>query len=403
MNEANAAPKVFPRLLTTWARFALFLSLFAPDPLGGALAQYIPPPASQTYAPAARVTTAPAETPRATRQAQRRSQSARLRQRDARAAAIKKKSRPVAAAASEAKDATPTRDKSNKLIILAGQAQTTIARGAEELAALMNAGGLEADAKIGPISLAQLNDGAAGDVAILQSDALEDARRESGPALTRKLTFIARLFNQEVHILVRAGVKNFADLEGRTIASAAPDTPEGRSAAKLFKYAGLHPQLLEMDPTTALARLESGDVDAAIFVGGKPVPALAGRTIAGLKLVAIPYKGAMQDFYYPAQITKADYPDLVGAGDGVDTVAIGTVLVTFDAKPGSQAYKKLTQFTHIFFERFGALRDGAHHPKWREVNLAADLPGWRRFQPAQKWLDQKQQDSSPPPRLSNVK
>src|SRR5262249_61407503 len=28
------------------------------------------------------------------------------------------------------------------------------------------------------------------------------------------------------------------------------------------------------------------------------------------------------------------------------------------------------------------------HVKWREVNLAATLPGWKRFDAAQAWLDQ---------------
>ena len=27
------------------------------------------------------------------------------------------------------------------------------------------------------------------------------------------------------------------------------------------------------------------------------------------------------------------------------------------------------------------------HPKWREVSLAAQLPGWTRFEAAQTWLD----------------
>jgi hypothetical protein len=26
------------------------------------------------------------------------------------------------------------------------------------------------------------------------------------------------------------------------------------------------------------------------------------------------------------------------------------------------------------------------HPKWKDVNLAAQVPGWTRFVPAQEWL-----------------
>ena len=40
-----------------------------------------------------------------------------------------------------------------------------------------------------------------------------------------------------------------------------------------------------------------------------------------------------------------------------------------------------------FFSRFPEFLDDSHHPKWREVNLAARLPGWQRFGPAERWLE----------------
>jgi TRAP-type uncharacterized transport system substrate-binding protein len=439
MNERPAPRKGIPRLVATLPGLALFLSLLSLAPIGSAQAQYIPPPPSQTFAPAQGVTTtAPEATAPATTT---RSKSARARKREAAAAeeaapaeprkarahrmtraekraaarqaraearaearaaaAAKKKSRVTKAAATQDEEdeaPAPATQTNTKLTILGGQPQTTVARGAQELVDLMKTANLDAEAKTGPVSIAQLSEPDGADLAIVQSDTLEEARRDANSGLQRKLTFIARLFNQEIHIVARPGVKTFAELDGRTIATSALDTPEGRTAAKLFERAGIHPRLLEMEPSIALARLGRGEIDAAIFVGGKPAPALADLSIAGLKLISIPYKGALQDFYYPAQITKADYPNLVTSDKGVDTVAISTVLMALEAKPGSPRYKKLTQFTQTFFERFGALRDAAHHPKWREVNLAADVPGWRRFQPAQKWLD-----NAPAPRVSSMK
>ncbi|MGA9726157.1 MAG: hypothetical protein WBQ84_01615, partial [Methylocella sp.] len=53
----------------------------------------------------------------------------------------------------------------------------------------------------------------------------------------------------------------------------------------------------------------------------------------------------------------------------------------------------LDLFVHALFLRFSELQTGPHHLKWREVNLAATLPGWSRFPPAQRWLDQQEFDS----------
>ncbi len=39
-----------------------------------------------------------------------------------------------------------------------------------------------------------------------------------------------------------------------------------------------------------------------------------------------------------------------------------------------------------FFNKFDQFQQPPRHPKWREVNLTAEVPGWTRFQPAQDWL-----------------
>jgi hypothetical protein len=32
------------------------------------------------------------------------------------------------------------------------------------------------------------------------------------------------------------------------------------------------------------------------------------------------------------------------------------------------------------------------HPKWQEVNLGANLPGWKRFPASQQWLERHSAD-----------
>ena len=422
MNEAHLSRKGFRGVAATLQSLALILPLGLSAPL--AFAQYIPPPAAQTFAPTQGAATGTAGEAEATTRGSRRSRARHKITRPTAEAidaeSVAEPSRPQrstrrsrAAARAEARaarSATPdtpaeTPAPLSEVTLLAGEAQTTNARGAQDIAGLLAQSGFVIKLQSGKISLAQLADPdsqSQADLASLQSDVLEDARREGGPDITRKVAYIARLYNQEIHIVARGDVTQFADLATRTVAVGGPDTPEGRTATTFFARAGLKPTLAVMDQKTALERLGRGQIDAALFIGGKPAPALANSLAelagAGLHLLAIPYKGALQEFYYPAQIKGADYPGLVTAGAPVDTIAIGTVLVALDARPGSPRYKALTQFTEVFFGKFGALREGSHHPKWREVNLAADVPGWRRFMPAQKWLDR-----APAPRLSSVK
>ena len=46
-----------------------------------------------------------------------------------------------------------------------------------------------------------------------------------------------------------------------------------------------------------------------------------------------------------------------------------------------------SSFVGAFFPRIARLQASPRHLKWREVNLAATLPGWTRFAAAQDWLD----------------
>jgi hypothetical protein len=46
----------------------------------------------------------------------------------------------------------------------------------------------------------------------------------------------------------------------------------------------------------------------------------------------------------------------------------------------------VARFIDAFFGKFPQFLQPPHHPKWRDVNLAAQVPGWTRFGPAQDWL-----------------
>ena len=80
----------------------------------------------------------------------------------------------------------------------------------------------------------------------------------------------------------------------------------------------------------------------------------------------------------------------------VDTVAVGAVLVAANFNVKSERYRNLANFVEAFFTGFQPLLDPGHHPKWSEVNIAAELPGWRRFPPAEQWLQRNTQTAGAP-------
>jgi len=66
--------------------------------------------------------------------------------------------------------------------------------------------------------------------------------------------------------------------------------------------------------------------------------------------------------------------------------------------PGDHGrHQRLARFVDAFFTKFPEIQKPPRHPRWKNVNLAATMDGWTRFQPAQEWLDRMASGSRQPP------
>jgi hypothetical protein len=100
----------------------------------------------------------------------------------------------------------------------------------------------------------------------------------------------------------------------------------------------------------------------------------------------VPYSTQFHEDYYPASVSHDDYPNLIPKGQSIDTIAYGSMIVAYNWPKGSDRHRRIAQFVDTFFAKFNEFQKPPRHPKWREVNLAAQVPGWRRFDAAEEWL-----------------
>ncbi len=73
--------------------------------------------------------------------------------------------------------------------------------------------------------------------------------------------------------------------------------------------------------------------------------------------------------------------------DRIDTIAVPAVLAVYNWPANTERYRKVQRFVQYLFINFSKLQHPPYHPKWRDVNLAATIPGWTRFSVAQDMLD----------------
>lgn len=231
------------------------------------------------------------------------------------------------------------------------------------------------------------------DIAILQTDILDYAREQQlFPGIETSITYIAKLYNEEFHLLARPEINSITDLANQKVNIDLRDSGTAITAGRLFDLLNLPVSLTNDPPEVALEKLRNGEIAALAFVAGKPAPLFRElKGDDGLHLLAVPFKPAMAAGYLPARLTPADYPGLVPQSRPVDTVGVGTVLVAANLQQAPERYRNVANFVEAFFTGFQSLLEPGHHPKWREVNLAAELSGWRRYPPAEQWLQRNLQ------------
>jgi TRAP-type uncharacterized transport system substrate-binding protein len=209
--------------------------------------------------------------------------------------------------------------------------------------------------------------------------------------IRRKLVYITVLHTEEFHLLVRQDIRNIADLDGKTVSLGEQDSAGDVLGREVFDAAGVKINAVNLDLDAALDQLQHGQISAALVLSGKPVKPLLtlNARLQALRFLPIPYSQPLARDFLPSKLQHADYPNIIADGESVDTVAIESALFAYNWPARSQRFELLENFTQSFFSRFPELREDNHHPKWREVNLAAQLPGWERFGPAERWLDRQ--------------
>ncbi|MCO5167657.1 MAG: TAXI family TRAP transporter solute-binding subunit [Planctomycetes bacterium] len=225
------------------------------------------------------------------------------------------------------------------------------------------------------------------DLALVQEDLVADALRTPAVApLLARVRLLAPLFAEEVHLAtLQGGPEGPAALRGKVVAMGAVGSGTLLTARRLLRLAGLARGDVSgraIGGARALEALRAGRAQAAFFVGGQPLPLLAG---GGVRLAPIP----AAEGYADAMITGEAY-GWVGAP--VPTVATRALLLCRrDLEPAAAGALVRALFAH-------RRNLAAEHPKWAELDPAAPAgpEGLKPHTGAATALGSVAPDSAPP-------
>jgi TRAP-type uncharacterized transport system substrate-binding protein len=227
------------------------------------------------------------------------------------------------------------------------------------------------------------------DAAVINSDSLEEYKSQV-PRIRERITYLISLFPSELHIFVRPEIKSLADLAGKKVNFNTQGTAAAYSGPLIFSRLGIDVEKTFIPHPVALEQMKRGEIAGVVFVTSKPVDAFTkGKWDDGFKFLPVDFGPKFEDYYLPTVLESKDYPNLIAKGEKIPTISVPTILASFNWRLNSPRYRRVAQFVDELFSRIDKLQSPGFDPKWKDVNLANNVPGLERFQAAQEWLDRK--------------
>jgi TRAP-type uncharacterized transport system substrate-binding protein len=234
------------------------------------------------------------------------------------------------------------------------------------------------------------------DIAITYSDVLDHFKNiERIPGIERRVNYIIPMFQGEVHVYVREEIKSFQDLVGKKVNFNTVGSAANYTGGIVFDRLGIKVERLFQNNSIALEQMRKGEIAGIVHVVGKPNDLFSKfKPEPGFHFLPVEFGPKFEDYYVPAELTAADYPNLIAQGESVQTISVPAVLAVYNWNKDTDRYRRCVRFVEYLFDRFEKLREKPYQSGWKEMNLAGTIPGWTRFPPAQALVSKAAEQAS---------
>ncbi|MEM8948996.1 MAG: TAXI family TRAP transporter solute-binding subunit [Pseudomonadota bacterium] len=218
------------------------------------------------------------------------------------------------------------------------------------------------------------------DIAFVQADVLDFYQKaDLFPDIEEKVRYLARIYTKEFHLLASKDIGSIEDLEGKRVNFGPPSSGSFLTASLIFDALDITVAVSDDDYQIALDKLRQGEIDAWVRVDAKPSLQLEDLpTGEQVHFLPMPDRG-IEAPYVATALTTDDYPELITDGQAITTLAVPTIMATYDWPEKHNKRSQLQAFQNSLSASLGQLQQAPFHAKWREVDLSSDVAGWDRF------------------------
>ncbi len=209
--------------------------------------------------------------------------------------------------------------------------------------------------------------------AIVQYDALLYKRDIEGKNnLDNQIKMIFPLYNEEIHVIVRkdANINSMQDLNGKRVNTDKKMSGCWVTSQMIKKIHRLNWNEFNYPPKEAIEKLITNELDAFIYVAGKPVTLLKKLPVESKEVIKLIFP-ELDNYYVPnVKFEKDDYPWLT---EEVKTNATKALLITYNYKKNSGEKRvkyyieNIKKLAGIINRNLDFLRKN-RHSKWKEID-----------------------------------
>ena len=202
------------------------------------------------------------------------------------------------------------------------------------------------------------------DLAIVQLDALrfvsEVLKQQQGLDLFDSIKVILNLYPEEIHVLSNKNdVQTFYQLEGKRVSVGTEGGGTAITAAVLLAVYDIKATASFDTFDDAIKKMEQGNLDAVMFVGGAPVPFI-GKLDSKIHFVRLPANPALEQIYLRTSLGKSQYS---WAAAATETYAVPASIMGLDKK-NETSVAQMQKLVLAILNSADYLRANGH-PKWK--------------------------------------
>jgi hypothetical protein len=219
------------------------------------------------------------------------------------------------------------------------------------------------------------------DVGMVAGDALEVYKLQyKVPDIALRLRQIAKLHNNELHVIAPTSIRSISDSGGKRIVA---QTDVGYYSTKVIS-SRLNMRVTYdhwTDDSRAIQKIIDGEADAYLGSAGKGF-SLA-RTIKNENR-----SRRLQDLSLPTTLSGEEYPNLLARDEKIEAVATGVLLVTLQLAREQRNGIDGRRSSWTPSSKIDEFLKPPRHPKWGESSINAKIPGWEHLKAADEWVAQ---------------